>query len=122
MTEQTDGAHIVQLDDEPWEPALPLGLPPGVEWRRYEDGSDGITVHVVRFPAGYVEPRHVHQAEHFDVIIEGEMHVQGKILRRGDYLHGYSNQEHGPMAYPVGCTVFAVMRGGSPLHIYDEHL
>jgi quercetin dioxygenase-like cupin family protein len=117
---QQEGLFIAQVEAEPWAPAEPLGLPPGVEWRHYQSDPDGTNVILVRFPPGYVEPRHVHAAEHFDVIIEGEMHVEGKILRRGDYLRGYANQEHGPMAYPVGCTVFAVMRGGSPVHVYEE--
>jgi hypothetical protein len=117
---QEDGMFIARVDDEPWTPAEPLGLPPGVDWRLYQSEDDGTNVVMVRFPPGYVEPRHVHAAEHFDVIIDGEMHVAGKVLRRGDYLRGYPNRAHGPMAYPIGCTVFAVMRGGSPLHVYDK--
>jgi quercetin dioxygenase-like cupin family protein len=121
MSEEPKGLFLAHVDDAPWESAEPLGLPPGVQWRLYELSDDGDGVVLVKFPPGYVEPRHVHEAEHWDVIIEGEMHVDGTVLRRGDYLHGYPNKPHGPMAYPNGCTVFAVMRGGleSFRHDYD---
>jgi hypothetical protein len=115
-----DGCFIAQVDDREWEPALPLGLPPGVKWRLYEESDEGVQIMLVRFPPGYIEPRHVHEAEHFDVIVDGEMHVNGKVLTRGDYLRGVPHEPHGPMAYPVGCTVFAVIRGGSIRHEYDE--
>jgi quercetin dioxygenase-like cupin family protein len=120
MTDEP-GLFLAQVDDAPWESAAPLGLPPGVVWRPYELTDEGDGAILVKFPPGYVEPRHVHEAEHFDVIIEGEMHVDGKVLCRGDYLHGFPNKPHGPMAYPKGCTVFAVMRGGveSFRHDYD---
>ena len=120
MSEESDGLFVAQVDDEPWVPATPLGLPAGVNWRLYETSEDGDQVMLVRFPPGYVEPRHVHEAQHWDVIVDGEMHVDGRILRSGDYLRGLPNEPHGPMSYPVGCTVFAVVRGGSILHVYDQ--
>lgn len=118
MTVQ-DGCFIGQIGDEDWAPALPLGLPEGVKWRLYETNDEGFQVMLVRFPPGYIEPRHTHEAEHFDVIVDGEMHVNGRVLTSGDYLRGIPNEPHGPMAYPVGCTVFAVVRGGSINHEYD---
>lgn len=120
MPEESPGLFIAQVDDEPWVAAEPLGLPPGVKWRLYETSDGGDRVMLVRFPPGYVEPRHVHEAEHWDVIVEGEMHVDGRILRRGDYLRGFPGKRHGPMSYPKGCTVFAVVRGGSILHEYED--
>ncbi len=123
MTSRVDGVYIAQVDDEPWAPADPVGLPNGLEWRLYESSENGDLVALARFPPGYVEPRHVHEAEHYDVIVDGEMHVDGHVLRRGDYIRGYRNIPHGPMAYPKGCTVFAVVKGGSALHEYGpEHV
>jgi quercetin dioxygenase-like cupin family protein len=116
MANVPDGAFVAKADDEPWQPAALLGRPEGVEWRVYESNDAGDMVVLVRFPPGYIEPRHVHEAEHWDVIIEGEMHVQGRVLTRGDYLRGPANIPHGPMSYPKGCTVFGVVRGGSILH------
>jgi hypothetical protein len=44
------------------------------------------------------------------------MHVEGKILKPGDYVFGPGdNIPHGPMGYPKGCTVFASFYG-SPAH------
>lgn len=116
MIPTADGPFIAQVDDEPWAPGDPVGLPDGLEWRPYWSSENGDLVALARFPPGYVEPRHVHEAEHYDVIIDGEMHVDGHVLRRGDYIRGYRNVPHGPMAYPVGVTVFAVVKGGSAVH------
>jgi quercetin dioxygenase-like cupin family protein len=123
MTSRANGVFIAQVDDEPWAPGDPVGLPQGLEWRLYESSESGDLVALARFPPGYVEPRHVHEAEHFDVIVDGEMHVDGHVLRRGDYIRGYKNVPHGPMAYPKGVTVFAVVKGGSAVHEWGpEHI
>ena len=38
----------------------------------------------VRFPPGYVEPRHEHDHYHSIFVLEGEMHVDGKVLKPGE--------------------------------------
>jgi hypothetical protein len=61
----------------------------------------------VKFPKGYVEPRHTH------------MCVAGKDLRPGDYVFGW-DKPHGPYEYPDGCEVFAVMMGRGSEHVWDQ--
>lgn len=72
----------------------------------------------VKFPPGYVEPRHTHAAAHADLIVDGEMHVHGEVLTSGDYIYG-QKLPHGPMEFPEGCIVFASYTGGSPSHEWD---
>lgn len=72
----------------------------------------------VKFPPGYVEPRHTHAAAHADLIVDGEMHVHGEVLTPGDYIYG-QKRPHGPMEFPVGCIVFCSYTGGSPSHEWD---
>ncbi len=44
------------------------------------------------------------------VVIEGEQHVAGKVLKKGDFHYAPPNTPHGPFAYPKGGIVFAVYR------------
>jgi quercetin dioxygenase-like cupin family protein len=113
----------VLVDDEPWVPAELFGLPEGCEYRIFkEDQGDGQMAIMCRFPPGYLEPRHQHESEHWGIVVDGEMHVDGKILRRGDFHHAPANVPHGPFYYPKGCTVFGTTRGSekgaSILHVF----
>ncbi len=118
-----DHLVISFVDDEPWVPAEKFGLPPGGEYRIYAqpEGDDDDFTLLIRYAPGYFEPRHQHDHHHWCVIVDGEMHVDGKILRRGDFLHGPANIPHGPFSYPVGCTIFGSSSGGggSLLHVFD---
>lgn len=91
-----------------------LGLPEGVEVKIVREGHDEVSERAerfVRFPPGYVEPRHEHDHYHSILVLEGEMHVDGKVLKPGDYVYGGGKgNAHGPYHYPVGCTVFACSR------------
>ena len=100
-------------DEGGWEPMEADYLPAGVEGRVYKpDEGDGLTVLMARFPAGYVGPRHVHHdRERWGVVVEGEMHAEGKVSGIGDYFYVPVGVEHGPFSYPNGCTVFVTMHG-----------
>lgn len=91
-----------------------LGLSKGVEIKNVREGYDEVSERAerfVRFPPGYVEPRHEHDHYHSIFVLEGEMHVDGKVLKPGDYVYGGGKgNAHGPYEYPVGCTVFASSR------------
>jgi anti-sigma factor ChrR (cupin superfamily) len=106
--------HLMD-DEDGWVPAEADYLPEGGELRVYKpDEGDQISILMARFPPGYVEPRHVHSdTEHWGIVVEGEMHMEGEIFRLGDFFYAPVGVEHGPFTYPVGCTVFVFMRGGS---------
>ena len=116
-----DGGAIHFLNGEGWEPAELYGLPEGCEYRLvHQDEAKGEVVAFCRFPPGYEEPRHEHEAEHWSVVVEGEMHVDGRVLGPGDVFNGRSRLPHGPMRYPRGAVIFTVAQGGSILHRYDS--
>ena len=122
----TDHTTLVvkHVEDHPWVPAEQFGLPEGCEYRIFKDDEgDGERAVMVRFPPGYLEPRHQHESEHWGIVVDGEMHVDGHILRKGDFHHAPANIPHGPFFYPKGCIVFgttrASARGGSILHVYE---
>ncbi len=123
MTFDRSKLNLIHLDDEPWVPAEKLGLPEGVEYRIFRfDEERGELDAMLRYPSGYHEPRHEHEAEHWQVIIEGEMHVDGQILGPGDYVFGPANAPHGPFDFPKGMLSFGSSKGGSILHLWKEHL
>ena len=93
-----------------------LRLPEGVQVKILsEDRELGRVDILIKFPPGYVEPRHTHDSYHSIAVLQGLMRVQGYDLRAGDYVFGW-DEEHGPYEYPEGCTVFAVFHERSLVH------
>lgn len=116
-----DKLNLIHLDDGPWVAAEAFGLPPGIEYRIFRmDEEAGEMDMMIRHPPGYLEPRHHHESEHWQIIFEGEMHIDGQVMGPGDYVFGPRNVEHGPFYFPKGLLSFASSRGGSVLHLYDE--
>ena len=74
------------------------------------DDARGQVAALVKFPPGYVEPAHSHATSHCVLVVEGEQHVGGKILRQGDFHYAPPDTLHGPFEYPVGGVVFSVFR------------
>jgi quercetin dioxygenase-like cupin family protein len=118
--EAHEGLVLRQIAPDAWVPAEMFGLPPGCEYQiLMPDRGDQHMAIICRFPPGYLEPEHTHaDTTHWGVVIEGEMHVNGLILRPGDYHYAPPNVPHGPFYYPVGCTVFGTVVGPSILHEY----
>jgi hypothetical protein len=117
---RTDGALVAHVDDEPWAPAEAIGLPAGAECRVFDSGDDGHMAVLLRFPPGYVEPLEAHDAAHYNGIVDGEVHVDGRVLRRGDYLYAPPGVPYGPLESPTGCAIFRVIEGGSKVPANDS--
>ena len=104
----------VNTDEIEWQDGEKImGLPPGIKVKIIAEGEDGVSERVdkfVKFPPGYVEPKHTHDYYHSTLVLEGEMHVGGKILKRGDYVYGGPDEPHGPYHYPKGCMVYSAGR------------
>ena len=101
-----------------------MGLPPGVQVKIIVEGKDEVSWRVdklIKFPPGYVEPRHTHDFCHSTLVLEGEMHVSGKILKPGDYVYAGDGEPHGPYSYPKGLKVYSQGRSKkkfSQIHKY----
>lgn len=95
-----------------------LTLPRGVKIKLLsEDKTRGRRDMLVSFPPGYVEPRHLHDGYHSDILLEGTWIVEGKVLKPGGYVFGPANVAHGPFECPDGVIVFASFYG-NPEHRY----
>ena len=113
--EYVGGFFAVNTDELEWEDGVKvLGLPKGGEMKIIREGHDEVSERAerfVRFPPGYVEPRHEHDHYHSIFVLEGEMHIDGKVLTRGGYVYGGgAGNAHGPYEYPKGCTVYSCAR------------
>jgi quercetin dioxygenase-like cupin family protein len=111
----------VITDDVPWIDARELiQLPPGLKIKilRHHPEDDEARDLLVKFPPGYIEPRHTHPGEHNNVILSGRMLIDGKELFKGDYVFGPGGVPHGPFGYPDGIVLCAFHRG-DPAHEYE---
>jgi anti-sigma factor ChrR (cupin superfamily) len=114
------GFHTSHRSELAWQDDIDiLSLGNGVRVKvLHRDPESEHTDMLVKFPPGYVEPRHTHAATHSVVVLEGVQVVEGEELRPGDYLWADGTEPHGPFEYPEGCVVFASFRGPSSQHQY----
>jgi quercetin dioxygenase-like cupin family protein len=80
-----------------WSPAPP-DLPAGAMLKVLSaDAESGVTAAIVKFPAGYVEPRHGHRCGHDILIMQGKLVDldTGKEVPKGTYLYAPAGNIHG---------------------------
>lgn len=107
-------------DGVDWDDSDVFDLPEGLRVKVvYENEAEARTDILVKYPPGYVEPRHTHESAHACLILEGRMLVHGQELTAGDYIYG-QKLPHGPMEFPDGAVNFCSFVGGSPIHRRDE--
>ena len=112
---------VIDPSELPWEDATEmLHLPAGVEFKTYvwdpeTQRRDGL----VRFPPGYVEPRHTHGSDHSDVLLEGRWIIEGIAVGLGAHIYGPGDVLHGPFECPDGVVV-CVSSFGDAIHHWDE--
>lgn len=113
--------HTAHRWDIDWEDDVDvLTLREGVQVKIYYEDPDADHVDMlIRFPPGYVEPRHNHDSSHSVVVLEGLQIAEGEHMRPGDYVWASGDEPHGPFEYPEGCVVFASFRGVSAQHRYE---
>lgn len=74
---------------------------------------------LIKWPDGYVEPRHTHDSSHSVVVLQGRVIVEGKELTAGGYVYGPAGVPHGPFEWHDDCVVFAHFEG-NPVHYYKK--
>jgi len=99
MVHEMKGFVTITADEIPWVEDKLLALPKGVKSKVLSiDKSRNAMDLEVKFPTGYVEPRHTHNSSHSGVVLEGKMLMEGKTPTRGGYFYAEPNIEHDPMS------------------------
>jgi anti-sigma factor ChrR (cupin superfamily) len=111
--------HTAHRWDLEWQDDVDiLKLGHGVQVKvLYQDLETEHTDMLVKFPPGYVEPVHTHEASHSIAVLEGVQIANGEPMRAGDYVWASGPEPHGPFEYPEGCVVFVSFRGPSIKHV-----
>jgi quercetin dioxygenase-like cupin family protein len=96
--------------------AGPEELPPGVMLKVLSaDQESGAVAAIVKFPAGYFEPKHGHPCGHDILILQGKLiNLETKQeLTKGMYFYAPKGDLHGPFQVPKeeDCIFFVVTDG-----------
>ncbi|GEM_PF-3181956 len=103
-----------------WKPDPYMKLPRGARVKVLRrDRKNNVLDMLIRWPEGYVEPRHTHTSTHSVVVLQGRVIVEGKELRKGGYIYGPSGKAHGPFEWHDDCIVFVHFEG-NPTHHYKR--
>lgn len=110
MTE-TGGYTIVRKAEIPWEVRKFVDGWPCRAGMYYDDKENQITMRLIDYPVGSIEPRHVHPGAHATTVLRHHLIVDGIRLNPLDAVLGPSNEPHGPLNYRESCQLFSVFAG-----------
>jgi hypothetical protein len=105
--------HIVRLDQIPWEDRVNIDNWPCRTRTFYNNAENGLSIRLIDYPFGSVEPRHVHPGMHAATVLENHAIVDGLKLEPLDVVIGPSNEPHGPLEYPQGCRLVSAFQGSN---------
>ncbi len=105
------GYRIVRVAEIPWEERKNVDGWPSRAGQYYDDRDNNLCMRLIDYSEGLTEPRHVHGGSHAAVLLQGEAHIDGKVLRPLDVVLGPSNEPHGPLHYPKGAKIFSAFQG-----------
>ena len=105
------GMKIARVADLVWVDRVNVDNWPSRIGLYYQNDDFNLMVRLVDFPAGAVEPRHVHPGHHGTTVLEGHVVGDGITLKPLDVILGPSNEPHGPFSYPQGCKLVSMFQG-----------
>lgn len=92
-------SFLIQSGKIAWTPITPPGAPPGLMQRVLHDNKDKQLVSaIVKFPKGYVEPRHYHtMCGHSIYVLKGKIKAPGAVWLPGSFHYAAVKEAHGPL-------------------------
>src|SRR5712691_8017308 len=102
---------VVRVNEIPWEDRVNVDGWPSRGGMYCQDTENQLTLRLIDYPVGSIEPRHVHAGTHATTVLKGRAIVDGLTLGPLDVILGPSNEPHGPLAYPEGCKLFSAFYG-----------
>lgn len=105
------GFQIVRHAEIEWEDRVNVDGWPCRAGMYYQDAENSLTLRLIDYPVGSVEPRHVHAGTHATTVLKGYTIVDGTRLNPLDMVLGPSNEPHGPLHYVEGCQLLSAFQG-----------
>ena len=104
-----------------WQPVTGTPFPDGLERRALHTNERiGGGAAMLRFPKGYVEPRHFHTtAGHSVYILKGRIKVAGEAVGPGHFFYAPPNVAHGPNEALEDTEILIWTDGPLDLHLGD---
>jgi quercetin dioxygenase-like cupin family protein len=106
------GFRVIRFGDVPWEPRTEDEWPCLVK-RQLIDAERNLTMRIVWYARGAVEPRHVHGGSHAAFVMLGSVEIDGETRGPWDAVYGPGDYPHGPLLYRYGCMLFATLSGSA---------
>jgi quercetin dioxygenase-like cupin family protein len=106
----------------PWRAVNNPNFPQGLQEKLLHQNSEKQTsVAMVKFPKGYLEPRHFHTtAGHYGYMLSGKMISDGMEVGPGDFLYFPANVEHGPNLALTEVELLRWSDGPLDLHLVEQ--
>lgn len=96
---------FVTRDEGQWV-ALPV---PGVRMKELaSDSRRGSTVRLYELAPGARFPNHHHTGPEECFVLSGDFHVEGRVLRGGDFHHAEEHTDHAESYTDGGCTLLVM--------------
>jgi len=73
------------------------------------DSNRGYAVVMGRLEAGCHYPAHTHSGPEELYVLSGDLHIEGRVLRAGDFHHADAGTSHGENFSEEGCVILAVV-------------
>jgi len=96
---QQSGVLISRSDELSWQ-----AMAPGISYKAlYQDAERQHRTSLVRMDRGARYPSHRHREIEELFVLSGDLHVEGQIMRSGDYCRADSGTIHGETFTDSGC-------------------
>lgn len=105
------GYTVVRKTEVSWEVRKYVDGWPCRAGMYYDDKEKQMTMRLIDYPVGSIEPRHVHPGAHATTVLRHHLVVDGIRLNPLDAVLGPSNEPHGPLNYRESCQLFSVFVG-----------
>ncbi len=103
---------LVDTKEVEWQPVEIPNLPSGALMKLLDLNEEtGSLTALVKFPAGFVEPRHSHTVGHAVYVIENELGSGNSAYTEGTYWYAPANDIHGPVEQKNDCTFLLISDG-----------
>lgn len=103
---------LVDTNEAEWQSVELPNLPSGAFMKLLKINEEtGSLTALVKFPAGFVEPRHSHSVGHMVYVIENELGSGNSAYGEGTYWYAPANDTHGPVEQTNDCIFLLITDG-----------